>query len=196
VTVLFARIAGFAPVTARLDPEEVRDTLAMLWSALDQAIGRQGGTIDKHVSQEVLALWHTTEAGAGPVAAVRAALTMQQALVGFKAHPPAHFALTLPELAGLELRIGIHTGPAVVGAVGIMGEQTVLGDTVNLASRLEQAALPGQILISHESRTRLPAAFTVQPLAPLSVKGKAEPVQVYLVAGEGAALPEGGSAQP
>jgi hypothetical protein len=84
-------------------------------------------------------------------------------------------------LPDIQMRIGIHTGGVVLGTVGTMGEYTAMGDTVNLSSRLEHAAPVGGILISHETYRHVRGLFELTQLEPIRVKGKGEPVQVYVV---------------
>ena len=83
----------------------------------------------------------------------------------------------------IRLRIGINTGPALLGTVGTIGEYTAIGDTVNLANRVESAAPLDGILISHNTYQHVRGIFDVTALEPITVKGKSEPVQVYTVNG-------------
>jgi class 3 adenylate cyclase/tetratricopeptide (TPR) repeat protein len=174
VTVLFADVSGFTAMSETLDPEEVSATMNALWARLDAAITAQGGTIDKHIGDAVMALFGAPTAHENdPERAIRAALAMQAELHDFTAAE----RLAVP----LRMRIGINTGIVLLGAVGTTAEYTAMGDTVNLASRLEHAAPVGGILISHDSYRHVRGIFEVQSLDPISVKGKAEPVQVYVV---------------
>jgi predicted ATPase len=120
---------------------------------------------------------------------IRAALAMQKEIADFGllsadlgSDPTLQTAI-----GGLKspiaIRIGINTGLALLGVVGTTGEYTAMGDAVNLASRLEHAAPVGGILISHDTYRHVRGLFDVQPQAPLAVKGKSEPVQVYVVRG-------------
>jgi len=185
VTVLFADVSGFTAMSERADAEEVSATMNALWSRLDTAIVDHGGLIDKHIGDAVMALFGAPTAREDdPERAIRAALAMQRELAEFRAHlestavtrPGAR--VSLPEIA---MRIGINTGPVLLGQVGTTSEYTAIGDTVNVASRLEHAAPVGGILISHDTYRHVRGVFDVQPLAPISVKGKAEPIQVYVV---------------
>ena len=171
VTVLFADISGFTSLSETLDFEEVTDIINALWQRLDVVITAHGGRVDKHIGDAVMALWGGEVAHEDdPERAVRAALAMQGAIQEFAA------TLTYP----LQMRIGLNTGPVLLSQVGTVGEFTAMGDTVNVASRLEHAAPLGGVLISHATYRHIRGIFEVQTLAPIMVKGKAEPVQVYL----------------
>ncbi len=172
VTVLFGDLCGFTALSERMDPEDVSELMNHLWARVDAAIVRHGGRIDKHIGDAVMALWGAEGAHENdPEQAIHAALDIQAQLDSFLAGPPE----------GLRMRIGIHTGPALLGVVGTLGELTVMGDTVNTASRLEQAAPEGGILISQATWRLVSGAFEAEPLAPLRLKGKQEPLQVYRV---------------
>jgi class 3 adenylate cyclase/tetratricopeptide (TPR) repeat protein len=174
VTVLFADVSGFTAMSETLDPEEVSATMNALWAKLDGAIVGQGGRIDKHIGDAVMALFGTPVAREDdPERAIRAALAMQAEVQGFMVDEKGE--------PHLRMRIGINTGPVLLGQVGTTGEYTAMGDTVNLASRLEHAAPVGGILISHDTYRHVRGVFTVLPLDPITVKGKAEPIQVYVV---------------
>lgn len=174
VTVLFADVSGFTAMSEKMDAEEVSTTMNDLWTRLDGAILNQGGRIDKHIGDAVMALFGTPTAREDdPERAIRAALEMQAAL--------SSFLLDENGQPRLRMRIGINTGPVLLGAVGTTGEYTAMGDAVNLASRLEHAAPIGGILISHDTYRHVRGVFDVISQDPISVKGKAEPIQVYIV---------------
>jgi class 3 adenylate cyclase/predicted ATPase len=174
VTVLFADVSGFTAMSEKMDAEEVSATMNDLWTRLDGAILNQGGRIDKHIGDAVMALFGTPTAREDdPERAIRAALEMQAAL--------SSFLLDENGQPRLRMRIGINTGPVLLGAVGTTGEYTAMGDAVNLASRLEHAAPIGGILISHDSYRHVRGIFDVAAQTPISVKGKTEPIQVYIV---------------
>lgn len=169
VTVLFADVVGFTSLAERLDAEELHEHLQALWQPLDRVVFDHGGQIDKHMGDGLMALWGSAQAREDdPERAIRAALAMQ-----------SHLAQR--DDATTRLRVGISSGPVLVGALGTVGEVTVLGDTVNLASRLEHAAPPGGVLIAHDTYRHVRGLFDVEVLPPLAVRGKREPVQVYLV---------------
>jgi predicted ATPase/class 3 adenylate cyclase len=180
VTVLFADMAGFTATAETMDPEDVRDVIRAYFGRISPAITRQGGWIEKFIGDAVMSVFGIPVAQeSDPERAVRAALDMQQAL--------AELNEQLQRERGFRLgmRVGVNTGPVVVSHLGgRQGEDfAVVGDTVNMASRLEHAAPIGGILISHATYRHVRGIFDVLPQPPLSVKGKAEPVQVYVVRG-------------
>lgn len=171
-TVLFADVFGFTALSEMMDAEVVAGIMNDLWTLVDRAITAHGGHIDKHIGDAVMALWGA-DAGRedDPEMAVRAGLAMQTAIDAFcKTHN-----------APLALRIGINTGPVVLGSVGTTGELTAMGDAVNLASRLEHAAPVGHVLVSHDTYRHVRGIFDVVAQEPFIVKGKTEPVQAYVV---------------
>jgi predicted ATPase/class 3 adenylate cyclase len=181
VTVLFADVSGFTAMSETMDAEDVSLTMNALWAPLDRAIVKHGGTIDKHIGDAVMALFGApTTSEDDPENAIRAALDMQAAIAGFSRTIRDSLQADRP-LPAISMRIGINTGPVLLGSVGSTGEYTAMGDTVNLASRLEHAAPVGGILISHATYRHVRGVFDVLPLDPISVKGKAEPIQVYVV---------------
>jgi class 3 adenylate cyclase/tetratricopeptide (TPR) repeat protein len=171
-TVLFADVSGFTALSETIDPEVVAGIMNDLWALVDKAITNHGGHIDKHIGDAVMALWGAETAREDdPEMAVRGALAMQ---AGIDMFCTTH---NVP----LAMRIGVNTGPVLIGAVGTTGEFTAMGDAVNLASRLEHAAPVGGVLIAHDTYRHIRGIFDVQPQEPLVVKGKAEPVQTYVV---------------
>jgi class 3 adenylate cyclase/tetratricopeptide (TPR) repeat protein len=187
VTVLFADISGFTAMAEMMDAEEVHSTINALWQHLDATITAHGGMIDKHIGDAVMALFGAPTAHEDdPERAIRAALAMQQAIPEFvqATHGPLLSGpIQAESLAALQMRIGIHTGPVVLGSVGTTAEYTAIGDTVNVARRLQYAAPVGGILISHDTYRHVRGVFDVEPLEPLPLKGKAAPVQGYVVQG-------------
>jgi len=137
VTVLFADVSGFTAMAEALDPEEVRNVMHTLWARLDAVIIAHGGIIDKHIGDEVMALFGAPTAHENdPERAIRAALAMQAELREFVDTSSGGSTVDTAPVASLQIRIGIHTGPVWLGTVGTTAEYTAMGDTVNLASRL------------------------------------------------------------
>ncbi len=173
VTVLFGDLAGFTAFSAERDPEEVQEYITGLWARLDALIAAHGGTTEKHIGDALMALFGGRQAREeDPVQAVRAALALQ-ACVGevSPGGPPSP----------LQMRIGIHTGMVALSPADPAGERIATGDTVNLASRLEQNAPTSGVLISHDTYRHVYGSFDLQVLPPLTVKGKTDPIQTYLV---------------
>lgn len=187
VTVLFAHLAGFTALAETLSAEDATTFINTLWQRLDAVVLAHGGRIDKHLGDAVMALWGTATAREDdPERAIRAALALQavikeQKAEGGKQKADASAFCLLP--SDLQMRIGLNTGPVLLGTVGSTGEFTAMGDTVNVAARLEQAAPLDGILIAHATYRQVRGIFEVRAQPPLTVKGKAEPLQVYVVTG-------------
>src|SRR5438270_7486758 len=175
VTVLFADISGFTALAERLDPEELHANMRAAWDAIAVEIRASRGLIEKYIGDAVVAVF-----GAGddevdhPARAQRAALAILGALDRENAR--------IAERTGrnLALRIGINTGLAVAGAIGDKeSEFGVLGDAVNVAARLEQAAEPGEILVGDATYRLAPALFAYEPHPPVAAKGKSAPLVAW-----------------
>src|SRR5688572_11242190 len=182
ITVLFADVSGFTAMAESMDHEIVNTVINSLWSRVDKAIQDYGGRIDKHIGDAVMALFGTpTVREDDPERAIRAALQIQNEVQTWK----KEFGNSLyrQQSQNIQLRIGINTGPALLGQVGTIGEFTAIGNTVNLANRLENAAPVGGILISHDTYQHVRGIFDVAILEPITVKGKSEPIQVYTING-------------
>ena len=161
VTILFCDLVGSTALGESTDPEALRARMRRYFADLRSVVERHGGTVEKFVGDAVMAVFgipaaHEDDA----LRAVRAADEMRAAV-------SEH---------GLEARIGVNTGEVVVGGES---ETLVTGDAVNVAARLEQAATSGEILIGGETRLLVRDAVGVEPVAPLALKGKSEPVEAY-----------------
>lgn len=171
VTVFFADLVGFTSLAETMDAEELHEQLQALWQQLDEVVLTHGGQIDKHMGDGLLALWGQRQSREDDAEqAIRAGLAMQQLLQADPANP-------------FRLRVGISSGLVLLGPLGTVGEVTVLGETVNVASHLEHAAPPGGILISHDSYRLVRGLFDLEALPPLMVPDKRDPLRVYLVKG-------------
>ncbi len=180
VTVLFADVSGFTSIAERLGSEAVFNAMNECLKVLVDAVYRYEGTVNKFIGDGLMALFgaplvHEND----PERAVQAALDMEAGLTDFNRNLVAQ----LGEL--LLVRVGIHTGEVVAGSLGTdqRMDYTVMGDTVNLAARLETVARPGSILVSEEVYRRTRALFDFEGPQSVSVKGKAAPVQAYEVIG-------------
>jgi class 3 adenylate cyclase/tetratricopeptide (TPR) repeat protein len=172
VTVLLADVAGSTAMADEMDAEDVTELMNALWERLDAAIVEHGGLVDKHMGDAVMALWGAEQAREDdPERAIRAALGMQAALATFRDKRDVPLAM----------RIGVNTGPVLLGEVGTTHEFTAMGDTVNVTSRLEHAAPVDGVLVSHDTYRHVRGVFDVQALESIQVRGKAEPIRVYVV---------------
>jgi len=182
VTILFADISGFTAMSENMDAEIVLDLVNALWERLDHIILQHGGIIDKHIGDALMALWGIDNASENdPERAVRAALQMLQEIVIWRRQNARRIGSRGEEEPIVSMRVGVHTGPALLGRVGTTREFTAIGDTVNTASRLEQAAPAGGIFISQTTQQLVRGLFDLQEMPPVQVKGKREPLTVYLV---------------
>ncbi len=174
VTVMFADISGFTAMSEKMDPEAVRNTMNACFECLVPVLGRYGGTVDKFIGDEIMALFGAPVAHENdPERAVRAALEMKAALNSFNAKRGTD----------LGIHFGINTGLVLAGHVGSQDrkEYSVMGDAVNLAARLEDASARGQIFVGPDTYRLTAPLFEFRELEPLTLKGKAEPVAVYQV---------------
>ncbi|KAF0108368.1 MAG: putative adenylate/guanylate cyclase [Anaerolineaceae bacterium] len=174
-TILFADLSGFTSFSETTEPETLFKVLNYYLSLAAQAILEEEGTLDKFMGDAVMALWNTPDPQADhSLRAVRAALSILERSRHAHAHikDPRHH---------LQFRIGVTTGDAMVGNVGTseLFNYTAIGDTVNLAQRLEVAAHPGQILMDHVTYQAVAGKVTAEPLEPMQIKGKTQPVAVY-----------------
>lgn len=178
VTVLFADLVGWTSMSEQMDPEDVRAVQQAYFAAVSPPITERDGRIEKYIGDAVLAVFGVPQAREDdPERAIRAALAMQQAFADLN-HQLEVQGASRPSLA---MRLGIHTGPVLATMGQRPDDFVVTGDTVNLASRLQAAAAPGGVLISHDTWRHVQGLFDAAPQDLLTVKGKSEPVQTYLV---------------
>src|SRR6185503_14430355 len=145
VTVLFADIAGFTTIAERLDPEDVHRIVDRCFELITAEVHRFEGTINQYTGDGVMALFGAPIAHEdSPRRAAHAALAIQRALRGYDREVQSQGGLPL------RMRIGLHTGPVVVGRIGddLRMDYTAVGDTTNLAARLQQTARPGSVVVS------------------------------------------------
>lgn len=161
VCVLFADVAGFTAISERLDPETVTDAMNEIFTALGAEVEAVGGYVDKVTGDSLMALFgapvaHEDDA----LRAVRAAVAMQKAMA--VREDATRRLLGRPA----RLRIGIHSGLVVWGSVGPPGQArpTVMGDAVNLASRLQRAASEGGVLVSDAVCRQVRGVYICRPL--------------------------------
>jgi len=176
VTVLFADVAGFTSMSEKLDPEQVHQIMDGCFKILMDEIHNHQGTINQFTGDGVMALF------GAPVAienhaqnACQAALSIQNAM--------KKYSKVLKSTIGIDfkMRIGLNAGPVIVGSIGddLRMDYTAIGDTTNLAARMESMAKPGSILISPIIYKRVSQYFKFIPLGKVEVKGKEKPLDAY-----------------
>jgi class 3 adenylate cyclase len=173
VSVLFADLVGFTTFSETHASEHVQAMLNTYFGAVIPAVQQEGGRVDRYIGDAVMVTWNTsTDQPDHAARAARAAMAFQVA-----AEAVVHEHPDWPRF-----RVGLNSGPATVGLLGGAGERgyTVLGDTVNLASRLEGLAPPGGVVIGGSTLSKLGSA-RVSSLGTVQVKGRGEPVDVWLL---------------
>jgi class 3 adenylate cyclase/tetratricopeptide (TPR) repeat protein len=180
VTVLFADLVGFTTFSEGADPEQLKNLVDGGFQRLVADIGNHGGRVDKIVGDQIMALFGAPIAHEDDAErAVRAGLQMQATLSEYAAE------IRVP----VRMRIGINSGEVLVGALRAGGEYTAMGDTVNVAARLQTMAAPGQVLVGPETYAQTSDVVRYQPLGRVQARGRDEPVDTY--AAEEALVPPG-----
>src|SRR3954467_2274214 len=182
VTVVFADLSGYTAVAERMDPEAVKSFVDRALRRLGHEVDRFGGSVDKYIGDNVMAVFGAPVAHEDDAErAVRAALGMQDAMGEINER------LGTSQGVSLALRVGVNTGEVVAGAIG--DGYTVIGDTVNVAARLQTAARPGTVTVGERTYRARSRAIEYRLLEPLTLKGKAEPVPAWEAVGLFAAQP-------
>ena len=181
VTVLFADVAGFTSMSEKLDPEEVHQIMDGCFKILMDEIHNHQGTINQFTGDGVMALF------GAPVAienhaqnACQAALSIQRAMKNYSKELATKFGLDF------KMRIGLNSGPVIVGSIGddLRMDYTAIGDTTNLAARMESMAEPDAVLVSPNTYESVRNHFKFKSLGKMTVKGKVEPLDVYELVGQ------------
>ncbi len=185
-TILFADLVGFTAISSRLEPDEVQEFANSCFAPLTSEIERRGGTVIKYIGDCIMAAFGVPLAGeADPLRAVQAAKAMCARLTELGAAAQLRFGATV------NVRIGVNTGLVMVGAVG--GKERsgldVMGAAVNLASRIQSAASPGEVLIGAATQRLIGGAFELEALPPVNLKGIDGLVPLFRVGGERADEP-------
>ena len=178
VTVLFCDLVGSTAIAERLDPEDYHALLEKFLAVAFPAVYRFEGVVNQLAGDGLMALFGAPVAHEDdPQRAVRAALAVRDAVHGLAERVAAEGG------PSLTVRIGVHTGPVVVGSLGtdLKAEYTAIGDTTNLAARLQGAAKPGGILISEATQRLVRGFFEMEFAGSYDIKGKSEPVRAYEV---------------
>jgi class 3 adenylate cyclase/tetratricopeptide (TPR) repeat protein len=179
--ILFADLSGYTALSETMDPEEIRDLMNRWYEGLTRIVHRYGGYVDKYIGDCLMALFGAPVAHEDdPQRAVLAAGEMQSWTAEFARSVSGGGPV-------LQARIGIHMGEVVAGRVGgsDRSDYSVMGDAVNVASRLESSAEPGTVLVSEPVYLQTRQAFRYSSPQSFQVKGKALPISAYLLLGEG-----------
>jgi class 3 adenylate cyclase len=184
VTVLFCDLVRSATIAETMDPEDYRDLLDRYLAVVFDQVFRVEGIVNQIAGDGVMALFGAPIAHEdAPARAVHAALGIRDGVRALAA------SLATEQRPPLEVRVGIHTGPVIVGTVGndLKMDYTAIGDTTNLAARLQGLARPGTVLLSEEARRLADGPFRFRSIGTLAVRGRAGPVEAWEVE-EGSAV--------
>ena len=184
VTVLFADIKGSMEVFADRDPEAAQKLFDPVLERMIEAVHRYEGTVNRVMGDGIMALFGAPIAHEDhAVRACYAALRMQETVTRYADEVQRSHGVPVT------IRVGLNSGEIVVCAIGndLHMDYTVVGQTANLAARLEQMAKPGSVLTTADTLQLAEGYIAMKPLGPVSVKGLANPVQIYEVTGAGAA---------
>jgi class 3 adenylate cyclase/tetratricopeptide (TPR) repeat protein len=186
VTILFADLSGYTSLAARRDPEETHRILGRFFEAVDSAVTRYGGAIERHIGDNVMGVFGAPVAhGDDPYRAVEAARDIHRVVAEVSAEIDI----------GLAVHIGIAAGTVMASSTGssLKAAYGVVGSPVNLAARLQARAAPGETLISNSVRDAVENLVELEPLGEIAIKGLDAPAYVWRVIGErrviGAAMP-------
>lgn len=184
VSILFAAIDGFTRLAGSSHHTEQLRRIDQLWRRLDETIEEHGGLVDKHMGDVVMGFFGVPAARENdPERAVYCALAIREGVAEFFAEERNLSNHDSPK-ASPTVRIGINTGSVSLGRVGSDSGYTVIGDAVNVASRLRESAREGGIYISQETFRLVEPIFRVESLGDLTIKGRRTPVTVYRVVGQ------------
>lgn len=180
VSVLFCDLVSSATIAEGMDPEEFRDLLDRYLAVVFDQVARGEGLVNQIAGDGVMALFGAPLAHEdAPVRAVQAAIAVRDGLAALSD------SLRSEGRPALTARIGLNTGPVIVGTVGgdLKLDYTAIGDTTNLAARLQSLARPGAILVSDSLQRLVGDRFSLRPLGPQAIRGKTLPVAVFEVEG-------------
>jgi class 3 adenylate cyclase/PAS domain-containing protein len=180
-TVFFADIRGYTSFSENHDPENIVEILNEYFSEAVESVIQYKGYIDKYIGDCIMAVWGVPimHGKDDAINAVSCAVSIQDLIRSAKRK------IFRKEAKNLRVGIGINTGPLVAGNLGSIQrmDYSVIGDTVNLAARLESAAGPNEIIISQSTREELGEKFNLEKRNSIQVKGKEKPIQIYNVLG-------------
>jgi class 3 adenylate cyclase/tetratricopeptide (TPR) repeat protein len=185
VTVLFCDVTGSTALASQVDAEDWAEIISGAFPLLIEPVTRYGGTVARLMGDAILAFFGAPVSHEDdPRRALLAALAIQKGMRVYREQVREDYGLDF------NVRVGINTGVVITGEFGVAGvsEYTAMGDAVNVAARMEQTARPGTIQITADTHALVHPYFTFEPLGPIEVKGKEEPVQAYRVTGPAATM--------
>ena len=180
VTVMFCDMKGFTPLTDKLGPEEVYAMMDQVYEILIHKVHDYEGTVNEMTGDGVMALFGAPIAlEDAPQRAIRSAMAIHREMTRFNEKVRQEKG----DIPPLKMRVGIHTGPVVVGTLGndLRVEFKAVGDTVNMASRMESLAEPGTTYVSDDTFKLTEGIFRFEALGEKEIKGKEKPLKVYQV---------------
>jgi class 3 adenylate cyclase/tetratricopeptide (TPR) repeat protein len=180
VTVMFCDMEGFTSLTEKLGSEEMYSVMDQIYEILIHKVHEYEGTVNELTGDGIMALFGAPVAlEDAPQRAIRSALAIHREISKFSDEIKSETKIS----PTIKMRIGIHTGPVVVGTLGndLRVEFKAVGDTVNLASRMQSLADPGTTYVTEETFKLTEGLFRFESLGPKAIKGKEEPVKVYRV---------------
>lgn len=184
VTILFAAIDGFTRLSGATRNTARLRQIDLLWRRLDETILNHGGVVDKHMGDVIMGIFGAPISREDdPERAVRCAMALRELVAEFLAEQEAPEEEDRPLLPNSVMRIGINTGQVSLGSVGSDFGQTVIGDAVNVASRLRETAQESGVYISRDTYRLIQNLFRVEALGEVSIKGRQTPIRVYRVVG-------------
>jgi adenylate cyclase len=181
-TILFSDMEGFTRLSENVDPAEIVDFLNEFMTEMTAIVDARNGIVDKYLGDGIMAVFVDAENEEYSLNAVRAAIEMQARLTELR----SIWLEKRPKFAELAIRIGINTGRVIAGNIGSSTrmDYTVVGDNVNVASRIEGVCKPGEIYISLSTYEDVRHSIRAREIEPISVKNRERPVQIYVVSTE------------
>jgi class 3 adenylate cyclase/tetratricopeptide (TPR) repeat protein len=174
VTILFADLVGYTAMSEGVDPEQIKNIVDGAFQRLVADVVDHGGRVDKIVGDQIMAIFGAPVAHEDDAErAVRAALQLQRTLACYADE------IGVP----IAMRVGVNTGEALVGTLQAAGEYTAMGDAVNVASRLQTSARPGQVVVGETTYAQTAGVVSYDRVGVVQVRGREEPVEAYVATG-------------
>lgn len=182
MTVLFSDIRRFTSISEALGPKALIEVLNDYLTRMTRCIERFGGIVDKFIGDGIMAVFTDRRDRDHALRAARAGVCMQRKLGELR----DQWQASQPEVCGLQMRVGINTGMVVAGNIGSQTrmDYTVVGDNVNVASRIEGACQPGMVYVSAATQEDIGDRLEAIRMDPIQVKNRVQPVHIYAISAE------------